>query len=112
MADEVGGEADWALLDETGLVRVCVAGLCNSGKTFLLNQLSGLALPSSRRSATKGISMRRALLGGCHRTMLLDTEGCFAPVHMDRPTAMEERQEVGPTRAHARADLADACSCP
>jgi HSP20 family molecular chaperone IbpA len=140
---EAAAEADagWALLDEPGLVRVAVLGSYNSGKTFLLNRLSGLELPSSRRVATRGLGLRRAVLGGemggemggelsaelsgdlCGKAgsktsgkaagkaagqlagrpaaaggglpaMLLDTEGFFAPVHIDRHNAMQERQET------------------
>jgi HSP20 family molecular chaperone IbpA len=133
-------DAGWALLDEPGLVRVAVLGSYNSGKTFLLNRLSGLELPSSRRVATRGLGLRRAVLGGemggemggelnaelsgdlggkaGSKTsgkaagkaagqlaagaaaggglpaMLLDTEGFFAPVHIDRHNAMQERQET------------------
>ena len=74
-------------------MRVGVLGLYNSGKTFILNRLSGLALPSSKRFATRGISFRRASLGGCLPAVLLDTEGSLSPVHIRQELAMAERQE-------------------
>ena len=88
--------AGWGVLDQSEAIRVGVLGLFNGGKTFLLNQLTGLELPSSKRVATRGISMRRAALGGCTDAMLLDTEGLFAPVQgfPEAPGAMAERQET------------------
>ena len=34
------------------------------------------------------------MLGGTLPSMLLDTEGCFAPVQLDRFNAMDERLET------------------
>ena len=54
---------------------MAVLGLYNSGKTFLLNQLTGLSLPSSKRVATRGVSFVHTLLGGESTRSFLDSEG-------------------------------------
>lgn len=89
------GSDGWGVLDKSEAVRVGVLGLYNSGKTYVLNQLcEGLSLPSSRRQATRGVSVIRATLGGCLPAMLLDTEGSYAPVQAQQPGAMAARQET------------------
>ena len=56
-----------------------VLGVFNTGKTFVLNCLCGTSLPSSKKVATRGISLRRAMMGSTSVT-LLDSEGSLAPV--------------------------------
>ena len=104
----VGGEGDgWGVLDRSEAVRVGVLGLFNGGKTFVLNQLFELQLPSSRRVATRGISLRRAPLGGCLHTMLIDTEGSYAPVQSQQPGAMAARLETEALIEHLTVRLSD-----
>ena len=59
-----------------------VLGMFNTGKTFLLNCLCGTSLPSSKKVATRGLSLRRAMMGSTPVT-LLDSEGSFAPVPLN-----------------------------
>ena len=108
-ASSGGGMASngWNVIERSEGVRLGVLGLYNSGKTFVLNQLSELRLPSSRRVATKGISLRRASLGGCAHTMLLDTEGAYAPVHSQEPGAMDARLQAEAIIENVTARLSD-----
>ena len=107
-----GTVGDWVALDESEAVRIGVLGVYNSGKTFLLNHLTGLALPSSRRVATRGISLRQATLGGCVSAMLLDTEGSFTPVPFHAMAAsdgsgLRVRQEAEGLIEHLTVRLSD-----
>ena len=69
---------------------VGVLGLYNTGKTFVLNKLTGLALPSSKRVATRGLSLRRATLERTSTDVtLIDSEGSLAPAPISK---LRERQ--------------------
>ena len=69
---------------------VGVLGLYNTGKTFVLNKLTGLALPSSKRVATRGLSLRRATLERTSTDVtLIDSEGSLAPAPINK---LRERQ--------------------
>ncbi|KAL1520674.1 hypothetical protein AB1Y20_022243 [Prymnesium parvum] len=67
-----------------------VLGMFNSGKTFLLNCLCGTSLPSSKRVATRGLSLRRATVASTPVT-LIDSEGSLAPVALSHKHALSER---------------------
>jgi hypothetical protein len=85
---------DWDPFAGREAAVVGVLGLYNTGKTFLLNQLTGLALPSSKRVATRGLSLRSATLAGSTKITLVDSEGSLAPVAMRHAHSLLERQAL------------------
>ena len=65
-----------------------------------LSPLTGLALPSSKCVATRGLSLRSATLAGSTPITLVDSEGSLAPVAMRHAHSLLERQAAPPTTAH------------
>ena len=64
-----------------------------------LSPLTGLALPSSKCVATRGLSLRSATLAGSTPITLVDSEGSLAPVAMRHAHSLLERQAAPPTTA-------------
>ena len=62
-----------------------------------LSPLTGLALPSSKCVATRGLSLRSATLAGSTPITLVDSEGSLAPVAMRHAHSLLERQAPPPT---------------
>ena len=60
-------------------VLVAVLGLFNRGKTFVLNQLAGLDLPSGWHAHTLGLAFKRPLRSSARSMLLLDTAGLDNP---------------------------------
>jgi hypothetical protein len=58
---------------------VAVLGLFNRGKTFLLNKMNNLQLPSGKRVNTRGLSFMQSSLPG-KNLVLLDTAGTNSPL--------------------------------
>ena len=54
--------------------------------------IAGLALPSSKRVATRGLSLRSATLASSTPITLVDSEGSLAPVRMQHAHSLLERQ--------------------
>ena len=65
-----------------------------------LSPLTGLALPSSKCVATRGLSLRSATLAGSTPITLVDSEGSLAPVAMRHAHSLLEREAAPPTTAH------------
>jgi len=60
---------------------VGVLGLFNKGKTFCLNKIAGVNLPSSKKITTKGLSFKEPIEGQLSKAcILLDTAGLNAPL--------------------------------
>jgi len=66
--------------EDSKRVRVCVVGLFDRGKTFLLNRLAKLDLGSGKRVSTRGISIKIPTVGTGQPFVLLDSAGTNIPL--------------------------------
>eukprot|EP01084_Bolivina_argentea_P090407 162929_1 len=68
--------------EKENLVRtVAVSGIFNTGKTFFVNNLCSMDLPSSDSVSTKGLSMKR-MYGASKDILILDTAGSNSAIEM------------------------------
>ena len=83
--DEQGGMEGW-----DGAV-VAVLGLFDKGKTFVLNHLTELDLPSGKKVSTKGLSFKHVDVEGT-KFVVLDSEGSYAPVKVENELSVVEKE--------------------
>ena len=60
---------------------VAVLGLFDKGKTFVLNRLAEIDLPSGKKVSTKGLSFKHVDVEGT-KFVVLDSEGSYSPVRV------------------------------
>ena len=70
---------------------VAVLGLFDKGKTFVLNHLTELDLPSGKKVSTKGLSFKHVDVEGT-KFVVLDSEGSYAPVKVENELSVVEKE--------------------
>ena len=70
---------------------VAVLGLFDKGKTFVLNRLTEIDLPSGKKVSTKGLSFKHVDVEGT-KFVVLDSEGSYAPVKVENEYSVVEKE--------------------
>lgn len=86
---------------------VAVVGLYHSGKTFLLNKLSGGTLPCSSLQPTKGLSFKQTCIDTDTPLTLLDTAGSYRPVKVQSELSVAEQEATELFLLDTALDLSD-----
>lgn len=90
LTDEPSGRAAAGKTGWDGAV-VAVLGLFDKGKTFVLNHLTELDLPSGKKVSTKGLSFKHVNVEGT-KFVVLDSEGSYAPVRVENELSVVEKE--------------------
>ena len=85
-----GGEGRGKIGAWDGAV-VAVLGLFDKGKTFVLNRLTDVDLPSGKKVSTKGLSFKHVDVEGT-KFVVLDSEGSYAPVKVENELSVVEKE--------------------
>lgn len=70
---------------------IAVVGLYDKGKTFVLNQLTGAALPSGKKVSTKGLSFKHVKIDST-RFIVLDSAGSYSPVQVVNELSVAQKE--------------------
>jgi hypothetical protein len=71
---------------------VSVVGLYDKGKTFVLNNITNINLPSGKKINTKGLSFKTVSVDNGTNLVLLDTAGSYSPVKVVNELSVMEKE--------------------